>query len=87
VAGGEDVAALIAFLGVHECIPLFWYQSIQKKRPESGLPVSGRLNGEGPVGGRAFSVSSSILRNGRKLMGRFLYGCKWLVGSGLWFFW
>jgi hypothetical protein len=37
VAGSEDVAALVAFFGVHVYPPCFWYQSLQKKRPESGL--------------------------------------------------
>ena len=89
MSGGEDVAALVAFdVGLHVCIPLVKSQSLQKKRPESGLrPFSGRgLNAQARRVPGLICVYSSILRNGAKLMGTFLCACKCYLLGGLEYF-
>ena len=86
VSGGEDVAALVAF-GFHVS-PCFECQSLQKKRPESGLLVLTSGLGLNAKARRlpGLYLYSFILTIRTKLMGTFLCACMCYMLFGLWGF-
>jgi hypothetical protein len=88
VAGGEDVAALVAF-GLHGVCPPVLSVKVFKRKDLSPdfVRVSGRgLKCEGPAFMPGLLVSISILVIHIKLMGMFFCACKCHLLGGLWGF-